>query len=151
MSDEATQSSEFAPMPDFYQDSDGGVWMNLRKHPEGWPGAYDFDSGCSPLYLTGTKSLTDLLRWKAEALPVLDGLQELGRALDLPLGIRITGPQALAAVERLNARLSAVKATLNECDALAESVHAKNPAMGSAYGRIVQFVRAAIARPEGDK
>ena len=42
-----------------------------------------------------------LRRWKAEALPVLDGLQELGKALGLPLGSRITGREALAAVERL--------------------------------------------------
>ena len=43
----------------------------------------------------------ELRRWKAEALPVLDGLQELGKALGLPLGSRITGTEALAAVERL--------------------------------------------------
>lgn len=53
-----------------------------------------------------------LSRWKREALPVLDGLQELGRALDLPLGTRITGTEALAAVERLTA----------ERDVLAETV-----------------------------
>ena len=46
----------------------------------------------------------DALRlWKDEALRVLDGLQELGRALVLPLGERITGPAAVAAVERLTA------------------------------------------------
>lgn len=43
----------------------------------------------------------ELHRWKTEALPVLDGLQELGKALGLPLGSRITGRDALAAVERL--------------------------------------------------
>ena len=44
----------------------------------------------------------DRLRgWKADALPVFDGLQELGKALGLPLGSQITGQQALAAVERL--------------------------------------------------
>lgn len=42
-----------------------------------------------------------LRQWKADALPVLDGLRELGRALDLPIGQRITGPAALKAVERL--------------------------------------------------
>lgn len=45
-----------------------------------------------------------LRRWKAEALPILDGLQDLGRALDLPIGQRITGPAALKAVERLQAQ-----------------------------------------------
>lgn len=38
-----------------------------------------------------------LRRWKDEALPVLDGLQELGGALGLPLGSRITGRQAVDA------------------------------------------------------
>ena len=47
------------------------------------------------------KERDELRRWKAEALPVLDGLQELGKALGLPLGSRITGREALAAVERL--------------------------------------------------
>lgn len=42
-----------------------------------------------------------LRRWKDEALPVLAGLQELGKALGIPLGSRITGQEALAAVERL--------------------------------------------------
>lgn len=42
-----------------------------------------------------------LERWKAEALEVISGLQELGRALGLPLGVQITGPAALAEVERL--------------------------------------------------
>jgi len=42
-----------------------------------------------------------LTRWKNEALPVISGLQELGRALDLQLGRSITGPDALAAVEQL--------------------------------------------------
>lgn len=44
-----------------------------------------------------------LTRWKNEATPVMDGLQELGRALDIPLGARITGTDALAAVEQLRA------------------------------------------------
>lgn len=42
-----------------------------------------------------------LQRWKDEAMPVMDGLQELGRALDIPLGHSITGPDALAAVQDL--------------------------------------------------
>lgn len=38
-----------------------------------------------------------LRRWKDEALPVMEGLQELGGALGLPLGTRITGRQAVDA------------------------------------------------------
>jgi hypothetical protein len=47
------------------------------------------------------QELRHLRRWKNEAMPVMDGLQELGRALDIPLGHSITGPDALAAVEQL--------------------------------------------------
>lgn len=42
-----------------------------------------------------------LRRWKKEAIPVMDNLQELGKELDLPLGESCTGPNALAAVKRL--------------------------------------------------
>lgn len=55
------------------------------------------------------EEIARLSRWKEEALPVLDGLQELGRALGLPLGERVTGPAALAAVEELQAALDRVR------------------------------------------
>ena len=42
-----------------------------------------------------------LERWKVEALEVMSGLRELGKALGLQPGVRITGPAALAEVERL--------------------------------------------------
>lgn len=38
--------------------------------------------------------LDRLQRWKGEAIPVMLGLQDLGRALDIPLGTRITGEVA---------------------------------------------------------
>ena len=63
-----------------------------------------------------------LTRWKREALPVLDGLQELGRALDLPLGTRITGAEALAAVERLTTERDALAAQVERVRALHERV-----------------------------
>lgn len=44
-----------------------------------------------------------LRRWQAEALPVSEGLQELGQALGLRLGDSITGTAALAAVNKLKA------------------------------------------------
>ena len=52
--------------------------------------------------LTEIESLT---RWKAEALPVLTGLQKLGKALGLPLGEQITGAKAVEAAEGLTARI----------------------------------------------
>ncbi len=55
-----------------------------------------------------------LQRWKTEALPVLDGLQELGKALSIPLGKRITGPDAVQAAERLNAEVRSLREDLAE-------------------------------------
>lgn len=50
-----------------------------------------------------------LQRWKTEALPVMDGLHELGKALSIPLGKRITGPLAVEAVERLNTEVKQLR------------------------------------------
>ena len=50
-----------------------------------------------------------LTRWKAEALPVMTGLQELGKALGLTLGESITGPSAVDAAHALRARAEAVE------------------------------------------
>lgn len=52
----------------------------------------------------------ELRRWKEEALPVLSGLQNLGRALDVPLGERITGNVAAKRAEELAARVARVEA-----------------------------------------
>ncbi len=48
-----------------------------------------------------------LERWKFEACEVMSGLRELGRALGLGLGVQITGPAALAEVQRLTAERDA--------------------------------------------
>ena len=60
-----------------------------------------------------------LERWKAEALEVMSGLQELGKALGLGLGVQITGPAALAEVARLTAERDALAATVARVEALA--------------------------------
>ena len=66
-----------------------------------------------------------LRRWKAEALPVLDGLQELGDVLRLPLGSQITGPEALTAAARLTRERDELRAEVERLragiEALAES------------------------------
>ena len=58
-----------------------------------------------------------LERWKVEALEVMSGLRELGKALGLGLGVQITGPAALAEVARLTAERDALAAQV------AEAVH----------------------------
>ena len=60
-------------------------------------------------------------RWKTEALPVITGLQELGAALGIPLGKRITGPDALAAVKALTARAKAAEQVVRRVRGMAES------------------------------
>lgn len=66
-----------------------------------------------------------LARWKTEALPVITGLQELGSALGIPLGKRITGPDALAAVKALTARAEAAEQAVQRVRGLAGELRAK--------------------------
>ena len=61
-----------------------------------------------------------LERWKVEALEVMSGLRELGKALGLGLGVQITGPAALAEVARLTAERDALAAQVAEAVHLAE-------------------------------
>lgn len=70
-----------------------------------------------------TPVLDALALWKAEALPVLDGLQELGKALGLPLGSRITGTEALAAVERLTRERDEARAEVERLRAGIKALH----------------------------
>lgn len=50
------------------------------------------------------RELEKLRAWKAEALQVMAGIQEIGRALGLPPGVEIHGEHALAAIEKLKAQ-----------------------------------------------
>lgn len=64
--------------------------------------------------LVANAEIRNLRRWKEEALPVLGGLQELGRALSLRPGELITGPAAVIAVESLRANLAAAEVRMAE-------------------------------------
>lgn len=77
-----------------------------------------------------------LARWKAEALPVLDGLQEIGRALDLPLGTRVTGPQALKAIEALLAERDRLAAAVERVEALVFSDQSDQFRSEAARGKV---------------
>ncbi len=48
------------------------------------------------------KEVERLEHWKSEALEVIDGIQELGHALGLPLGERVTGETALEKARELH-------------------------------------------------
>lgn len=64
-----------------------------------------------------------LRRWKAEALPVIAGLQEVGRALGLRLGTQITGRDAVdAALDLRNKRDRATEQLATARRAVADEV-----------------------------
>ena len=67
-----------------------------------------------------TAEVERLERWKFEALEVMSGLRELGKALGLGLGVQITGPAALAEVTRLTVERDALAAQVARVEALAE-------------------------------
>lgn len=89
--------------------------LDLHAVAERYHRALDAKPGKGPMTDKGVADIPDsvadipdllaelerLVRWKGEALQVMDGLQQLGQALGLPLGARITGPEALAEVRRL--------------------------------------------------
>ncbi len=55
------------------------------------------------------RELDDLRRWKTETLEVLAGIRELGRAIDVPLGMLITGPEAIEFAARMRAERDALR------------------------------------------
>ena len=88
-----------------------------------------------------------LARWKSEALPVMDGLQELGRSLGLILGDSITGPKAHAAAEALKSRAESAEATIARVRELAD----EHP--GTAWNsglNLRQALRDALGATQGD-
>ena len=81
-----------------------------------------------------------LTRWKAEALPVMTGLQELGKALGLTLGESITGPSAVDAAHALRARAEAAEQAVERVRELAEYWSVSGNSWRKAAAR--QFLRA---------
>lgn len=63
------------------------------------------------------RELDRLRAWKQEATPLLDGLQDLGRALDLPLGVLVTGPLAVEAANKLRAQRDIARSALTAREA----------------------------------
>ena len=100
-----------------------------------------------------------LERWKVEALEVMSGLRELGKALGLGLGVQITGPAALAEVERLTAERDALiavgkrqAARLARVEALAEEWDGDDSCDNRTCvpHRSASALRAALAGSEAD-
>lgn len=93
-----------------------------------------------------------LAQWKAEALLVMDGLQELGKALALPLGERITGPAAVEAAQRLRAQVAAVTALADSQDVVAQMIEERdlldNRHRAEVHRQIATDLRAALDNPD---
>ena len=92
-----------------------------------------------------------LERWKFEALEVMSGLRELGRALGLRPGVQITGPAALAEVERLTAERDALAAAharesekVWKVEEVMDDIEGSDP---TTWERL----RAALAEPTGQE
>ena len=110
-----------------------------------------------------TAEVERLERWKFEATEVMSGLRELGRALGLGLGVQITGPAALAEVERLTAERDALAAQVARVEEVLDhwrTVDEGNAAYAERIGERSRFadglasradmLRAALADPEAD-
>ena len=110
-----------------------------------------------------TAEVERLERWKFEACEVMSGLRELGKALGLGLGVQITGPAALAEVERLPAERDALAAQVARVEEVLEhwrTVDEGNAAYAERIGERSRFadglasradmLRAALADPEAD-
>ena len=104
-----------------------------------------------------------LERWKFEALEVISGLRELGKALGLRPGVQITGPAALAEVERLTAERDALAAQVARVEEVLDhwrTVDEGNAAYAERIGERSRFadglasradaLRAALAGSEAD-
>ena len=104
----------------------------------GWtPGNEADNDATAEFYVRERLAEVDRLsHWKAEALPVIDGLQELGAELGIPLGKRITGPDALAAVKALAARAEAAEQAVQRVRELAQ--HYDGRAYTDATGAILR-------------
>ena len=109
------------------------------------------------------EQVESLERWKVEAIEVMSGLRELGRALGLGLGVQITGPAALAEVERLTAERDALAAQVARVEEVLDhwrTVDEGNAAYAERIGERSRFadglasradmLRAALADPEAD-
>jgi hypothetical protein len=86
-----------------------------------------------------------LQRWMDEAIPVLGGLQKLGRALGLRLGTSITGEEAVRAAERLKAERDAARD--DEREAWASWLDAWLSAVGPEPPTVVAVLRALREGP----
>jgi hypothetical protein len=88
-----------------------------------------------------------LRRWKAEATEVILGLQDVGKALGLGLGERITGASATEAAKRLHARAEAAEAQVARVEAVMPCAAAHCHCGGDRGSVPTSEIRAALDGP----
>ena len=101
------------------------------------------------------EQVESLERWKFEAIEVMSGLRELGKALGLGLGVQITGPAALAEVARLTEAyqwtdqvLTAVTAERDTLAAQVARVEAHHRALAKAHEQISAYKSSRRGMPD---
>lgn len=76
-----------------------------------------------------------LVRWKAEALPIIAGLQELGRVMGLPVGVLVTGEMAKKkAIELVAANATLPRRMASRIEEAASVGREPATKYGEAYG-----------------
>jgi len=98
------------------------------------------DSATDPGMTNLEAELVALRRWKAEATEVILGLQDLGNALGLPLGERITGTSAAAVAKAMRDRVARIEALAERWEA-AETWDRKPAMVDRGFG---QTLRVAL-------
>lgn len=74
--------------------------------------------------MSDSTELAELRRWKSEAIEVIGGLQDLGRALGIGLGQNITGRSAVDAALDLRNERDAAREQVRQRDGVIERVRA---------------------------
>lgn len=87
----------------------------------------DFITAAPQLVADLAAEVEQLRVWKREALTVTAGLQDLGKALGVPLGHRITGLVATKLAQELVAERDLLRATIARVRELAEEMAAAVP------------------------
>lgn len=89
-----------------------------------------------------------LQEWKDSASDVMLGLQDLGRALGLPLGSSITGTLAAKVAQRLKAKVTRIEVLAEEW---ANDQGILSPDSRYTRNVLLHELRAALAEPERDE
>ncbi|GAA5154722.1 hypothetical protein GCM10023340_38740 [Nocardioides marinquilinus] len=150
--DEVARLIEYAEDAPWVADirEDGRAWIGTPAEPRAW-GMHGMPSNtrlivalrnAAPALVAAARERGRLFRWKVEATEIFEGLQDLGRALGLPLGTLVTGPAAVAAADALQVRLCAIEALAAEWEGWAET---RSSPRIDAFRDAAQSIRAALA------